>query len=199
MSDLDDLMAQIPMDQLAAQLGVGEQEAAAATRAALPALLGGLQANAQDPGGEASLRAALGQHGAELDDGVDLDAIDTADGSRIVDHIFGDHREQVVDRLAGAQGGLGDLFGGGDEGGGGGGVLSKLLPLLAPIVLAWLSKKMTGGGAPTAPADAGGTGGGGGLGDILGDLLGGAGGGAGGSGGGITDILGDLLGGGRRA
>lgn len=198
MSDLDDLMAQIPMDQLAAQLGVGEQEAAAATRAALPALLGGLQANAQDPGGEASLRAALGQHGAELDDGVDLGAIDTADGSRIVDHIFGDHREQVVDRLAGARGGLGDLLGG-DQGGGGGGLLSKLLPLLAPIVLAWLSKKITGGGTPTAPADAGGTGGGGGLGDILGDLLGGAGGGAGGSGGGITDILGDLLGGGRRA
>lgn len=197
MTTLDDLMAEIPMDQVAAQLGVSEQEAEAATRAALPALVGGLQANAQDPGGEASLREALGQHGAELDGGVDLGAIDTADGAKIVDHVFGDQREQVVGRLAGAQGGLGDLFGGGDKGSG---LLSKLLPLLAPIVMAWLAKRMSGAGAGTsAQADSGG-GGGGGLGDILGDLLGGAGGGGmgGGMGGGITDILGDLLGGGRK-
>lgn len=46
MSDVDEIVAQIPMAQLAAQLGVDEQTAEQATRNALPALLGGMGANA---------------------------------------------------------------------------------------------------------------------------------------------------------
>lgn len=212
MNELDDLIAQIPMDQLAAQLGVERAEAEQATRTALPALLGGLEANANDEGGKASLLEALGQHGPELDGGVDLSSVDTDDGQKIVDHIFGDQRDAVVDRLSGQQGSLRDLLEGRESsdapaqprsapsGGGGGmlsgGLLSKLLPLLAPLVMAWLSKKMGGGGGTAASADEGRTSGGG-LGDILGDVLGG--GGAGSRGGGLGDILGDLLGGGRKA
>jgi len=218
MSDIDDLLAQVPMGQVAGQLGVDEREAATATRSALGALLGGLQANAQDPGGAASLQEALGQHGGELDDGVDVGSIDTDDGGKIVDHIFGDSRDQVVDRLSNAdtaQGGLGGMLGGK-----GGGLLAKLLPLLAPIVMAWLSKKLAGGldGGRTAPADVGSGGSegssGGGLGDILGDVFGPGGrpradGGSSspapaeqpadsGGTGGLGDILGDLLGRGRK-
>jgi uncharacterized protein YidB (DUF937 family) len=48
-SAVDDILADIPMDQLAAQLGVDEATAEQAARQALPALLGGMQANAEDP------------------------------------------------------------------------------------------------------------------------------------------------------
>ena len=55
MSAVDDILADIRIDQLAGQLGVDEATAEAATRQAIPALLGGMQANAQNPGGAASL------------------------------------------------------------------------------------------------------------------------------------------------
>jgi hypothetical protein len=57
------------MDQLAAQLGVDEATAEQATRQAIPALLGGLQANAEDPAGAMSLAGALGDHPSDLIDG----------------------------------------------------------------------------------------------------------------------------------
>ena len=193
-------MSQIPIGQLAGQLGVSESEAEQAVREALPALVGGMQANAQDPAGAASLEQALGQHdGTLLEGGVDLAQVDTADGEKIVRNIFGDNEEAVVNQLGGL-------------GGGGAGMMAKLLPLLAPLLLSFLGKSFGGGGGATSagatsssasgmgpgsapPADGGD--GGGGLGDLLGGLLGG-GGDAGGGLGGLGDILGGLLGGGKR-
>jgi hypothetical protein len=118
MSELDDLLSQIPMEQLAQQLGVDEQMAELAARQALPALLAGMNANAQDPAGAASLANALGQHDdALLDGGVSLDHVDTNDGDKIVGNVFGESRDQVVNRLGG--GGLGGSSGasGGDMSG----------------------------------------------------------------------------------
>jgi hypothetical protein len=196
-SSIDDLMAQIPIDQLAGQLGVSEAEAEEAVRAALPALVGGMQANAQDPSGAASLQRALGQHdGSLLDGGIDLGQVDTDDGAKIVHNIFGDNEDAVVNQL----GGLGGL---------GGGLISKLLPMLAPLLMSFLGKSFGGGGSdqPAAPAGSSGTsgmgpgdaapatddgGGGGGLGDLLGGVLGGGGLG------GLGDVLGGLLGGGKK-
>ena|SRR5215213_2222759 len=191
-------MGQIPIGQLASQLGVSEAEASEAVRAALPALVGGLHANAQDPAGAASLQQALGQHdGSLLQGGVDLDQVDTDDGAKIVHNIFGAHEDAVVNQL----GGLGGL---------GGGLIAKLLPLLAPLVMSYLSKSFGGGRGADEPAASPSAGssstsgmgpgatpsdsGGGGLGDVLGGLLGGGGGGLGG----IGDVLGGLLGGGKR-
>lgn len=190
MSVVDDLLTQIPMGQLAGRLGVDEQTAEQATRQALPALLSGLHANAQDPAGAQSLSQAIGQHdNGLLDGGVDVDQVDTADGDRIVQNVFGDNRGQVVDQL-GAVGGAG-----------GSDLVAKLLPMLAPIVMSYVARRLGGGAAGTA---AGGTGGGG-LGGLLGGLLGAAGQGGGigggqggGIGGGIGDVLGGLLGQGRR-
>ena len=62
MSNVDDIVASIPMNALADQLGVDAATAESAVRQALPALLGGLQANAADPAGAASLAGALGDH-----------------------------------------------------------------------------------------------------------------------------------------
>jgi hypothetical protein len=172
------------MDQVARQLGVDEQTAERATRQALPALLAGMHANAEDPAGAASLASAVGQHDdALLDGGVNLEQIDTNDGDKIVGNVFGDNRDQVVNRL----GGLGNL---GGSGGDMRDLVAKLLPILAPIVMSYLAKRFLkgGGGAPGSSS-------GGGLGDLLGGLLGGSG--QGGQGG-LGDLLGGLLGGGRR-
>lgn len=189
MSAVDDIMSQIPLGQLASQLGTDEQTAESAARSALPALLGGIEANAQDPDRAASLTEALGQHSPSLiDGGVDLNQVDADQGDKIVSHIFGGNREAVTNEL-----GAGGRAGGGALGSG---MLQQLMPILAPIVMSYLAKRMTGGAA-------GGMGQGG-LGGVLGSVLGGGGalaglGGAGGMGqGGLGDVLGGLLGQGRR-
>lgn len=223
MASLDELMSQIPIGDVAAKLGVDEPTARAAVEQALPALVGGLEANAKDPRGAASIEKAVSKHSPALvDGGVNLDEVDTNDGEKIVSHIFGPNKEQVVATL-GAQPTAA-------AGGGIGGVVGKLMPILAPIVLSYLAKKFSERGSATQtqptepmqpnaskprPEKEGGLGGilggmfggdsggsdasgasGGGIGDVLGGLLGG--GGSGGKGGGIGDLLGGLLGGGRK-
>ena len=97
-SAVEDILADIPMDQLAAQLGVDETTAEQAARQAIPALLGGMQANAQDPAGAMSLAGALGDHPSDLiEGGVDLDQVDADDGEKIVGNIFGPNQDQVAD------------------------------------------------------------------------------------------------------
>lgn len=186
MTAVDDIMSRIPLADLAARLGVDEHTAAQATRQALPALLAGIQANTADPGGAASFASAVTQHDNDLAEGeVNLDGVDEQDGDRIVGHVFGDQRHQVVQQL-GAVGGASTT----QE------LVRKLLPILAPIVMSYLAKRL--GGAAGGQSD--------GIGDVLGSILGGMagqqqGGGVGGGvlGGALGDLLGGLLGGGRRA
>lgn len=190
MSPVDEILSQIPMSRLAGQLGVDEKTAEAATRQALPALLGGIQANTDDPGGASSFANAVQKHDAGLvDGGVDLGRVDTADGDKIVGNVFGQNRGQVVQQLGGLPG-LG--------GAAGQDLIAKLLPILAPIVMSWLASKLT-GGAAAAPAPTQAAPAGGGIGDVLGGILGGVlAGGGGGAAPNIGDLLGGLLGGGRR-
>lgn len=222
MGSYDEILGQVPIDQLASQLGVGSDEVRQATEHALPALLGGLHANASDPAGASSLLAALSDHQGPVNG---LDDVDEQDGRAIVGNIFGGSTDQVVNQLGGL-------------GGASGGLVQKLLPLLAPIVMSWLANKMgqgglggmlggasgstgatgagSGAGSPDggalfpggagatsgpvqAPGSATSTGAAGGgsnpLQDILGQVLGGGAGSSGGSSGGAGDILGGLLGG----
>ena len=179
MASIDEVLAAIPMDRLAAQLGVDRATAEQASRQALPALLGGMEANAQDPAGAASLGKAIGSHDAGLvEGGGDREPGDADDGDKIVGHVFGGQRDPVVNQL-------------GSQGGGDSGLIAKLLPLLAPIVMSYLAKQMSSRSAQ-------GGGGGGGLTDILGSVLGGGGGGKGAGGLDIGSVLGGLLGGGKR-
>lgn len=144
MSQYGEILAQVPVSQLADRFGVGEDEVTQAAERALPALLGGLNANADDPAAASSILEALTQHQGEAPN--DLDQIDEQDGQQIVHHIFGENTDQVQQQLGGLGGGVtGDL-------------VKKLLPILAPIVLSWLAKKMSQQG---------------GLGGVLGDVLGG--------------------------
>lgn len=176
MSEIQQIAAQLPMADIARRLGVDQATAEAAVQQALPTLVGGMAANAQDPAGEESLQHAVGQHSPSLvEGGISLDDVDTADGDKIVSHVFGPARGDVTQALAARRGV--------DQG-----LIEKLLPILAPIVLSLIAQRLSGrqGGQQ------------GGLGSILGDLLGGAAGGAprGGTSGGLGDLLGGLLGGG---
>lgn len=169
MLDYNEILRNLPIDQLADQVGESPEAVQQAVQSALPALLMGMGANAQDPAGEASLLSALGEHDPSLvDGGIDVSQIDTQDGAKIAHHIFGANEDQVVNQLGG--------LGGGNQ------LIQKLLPILAPIVMAWLAGKFMGqdqrqGQPQQTPQQSPRSGGG--LGDILGQILGGgAGGGA---------------------
>ncbi|MFF2316822.1 DUF937 domain-containing protein [Arthrobacter sp. NPDC058097] len=210
MSDIQELLGQIPVQQIASLLGTDTASAQAAVEAAVPTLLAGMQSNVQAPDGAAALESELARHRNGLADGVvDPSQVDTQDGEKIVGHVFGGQQDQVANRLAGTA----------NLGGVGGDLVRKLLPILAPIVMSYLAKKVLGGGqdsgaqgSQSSPAGGGGIDLGSILGGILGGGLGGLGsGGQGGSGqgaggpgsgglgsGGLGDILGGILGGGSQ-
>ncbi len=178
MGAVDDILSNINIDQLAQLLGTDTSTAESAAAAAIPTLLGSLQANASTPDGAASLADALGRHAESSATGEDLSQIDIDDGRKIVQHaVAGDPQ-----RLAGVSGLGGDL-------------LAKLLPILAPIVMNYLARQFLGGGAQTATQTGASDGG---LGDLLGGLLGGSVGSAS-SGNALGDLLGGLLGAGGTA
>ena len=62
MAGLDDIIADLPIGDIAAKLGVDEATARKAVDDALPALLAGMGANATDPAGAASLERAVTKH-----------------------------------------------------------------------------------------------------------------------------------------
>lgn len=177
MNAISDILGQVPLDQLADELGTDPGTAEQAARAAIASLVGGMQSNAADPDGEASLAGALQEHAASgwFDTNrVDLSQVDTADGAKIVQHVLGGEDQQVQ-----SLGGLGGLLGNAQ--------VQKLLKMLAPIVIGYLANQVISGK----------------YGDILGQILGGGqqqqrtpepepkrGGG------GLGDILGQILGGG---
>ena len=180
MAGLDDLFALIPTQAIADQLGADPGEVDSTIRTLVPVLVGGLHENAQNEGDAEGIEAAASSHAAQglLDGGVDLGQIDAADGLKAVANIFGGNDAgQVASALSGAGAGNSDL-------------LQRLLPIVAPIVLAYIGKQMMGQKGQPAQQQASG----GGLGDVLGSILGGmtAGGGANKS---MGSILGNALGG----
>ncbi|ALJ22017.1 DUF937 domain-containing protein [Microbacterium sp. No. 7] len=171
MAGLEDILKVLPIDQIAERLGVDPAVASKAVLEGGGAILGGLQKNAETPEGASAIEKALGKHQG-LGDKVDLDAVDTNDGSKILTHVFGDDAGQVAQKLTNEPQTAGIDFG-------------KLLPVLAPIILGLLAKNQGGGqAAQSQSAQAQG----GGIFDVIGGLLGG-----GGQGGGLD--LGGLLGG----
>lgn len=183
MATLDELLNEIPTEQIAAKLGVDNETADKAIKSVVPLLVGGLQANADDPDKAADLQANVNNAPSTLlDGGVNVEDVDQHAGNAVVASLFGDNNaDDVAAKLAGAGAGNSDL-------------IKQLLPILAPIVLAFVAKKLTGGGAAAAPAEAPAASGG--IGDILGNILGSAVGGGAASGGNnpLGSILGSVLG-----
>jgi hypothetical protein len=182
---IEQILSQLPAEDLAARLGTDPATAMDAARRALPTLLGGLSNEVATGGGEALGAALRRDHdGSLLDQADPLQAVDVNDGEKILGHVFGEQQGDVVRALGGGSQGNTSIF-------------AQLLPMLAPLVMAWLGKQLTGATAGGAGPMAGGAGPAarpatdGGLGGLLGGLLGGS---SGTPGGGLGDLLGGLLG-----
>jgi hypothetical protein len=173
--DLDDILKQVPIGDIAEKFGVSPDVARQAVQEGGAALVGGLAKNAESPEGSSAIEEALNRHGG-FSGASKVDDVDQADGDKIVKHVFGDKKGEVVESLTKSE----KTAGGIDFG--------KLLPILAPIIMGVIANAKGSSGS-----------GGGGLGGILGGLLGGGqqGQASGGQGGGsvIGDILGGLFGG----
>lgn len=182
MSDLDDLLSRLPMDDIAKQLGVDKSTAASASALAVPALLGGLKEQTTDPQQASGLISALGNHDNDVAKGsINLGDVNPAEGGKILNKMFGGETDQLASNLAGQNNAAAVSPG----------LIQKLLPILAPIVLSFVTSKVLSGAKGGAAAPGGGAGGMD-LGSILGGLTGG-----GGAAGGLGSILGGLLGGGK--
>jgi hypothetical protein len=117
---------------IAKQLGVDEQTARKAVQIGLPLIIAGLAKNAQNPGGADALGGALERdhNGSRWEDlgGYVQRGGDLAEGNAILEHILGGDRYHVEKGLSSETGLDPNL-------------LTKVLPLLAPLVLAYLGQK----------------------------------------------------------
>lgn len=116
--------------QLSANTGTKPQQAQQVTQNALPLLLKALQQNASTPEGAQSLQNALQQHQNEpVDDLLGFfKNVDTEDGSKILQHIFADRKDNVQADLANKVGLQNNQ-------------VSNLLVQLAPLVLGMLGNQ----------------------------------------------------------
>ena len=181
------------INQLAGLIGADQQQTAGAVAAALPMLLGSMAGSTQqDQGANALFGALSNDHDGSIFDSLGAllgggyaSRIVGADGARILGHVFGGRQNAVESTVAQSSGLSGAL-------------VSKLLPILAPMVMGYLGKRLSGDGL-----DAGGLGAalGGerdrvrqqdsGLGGLLDALAGGDNNDD--SGGGLMDMAGDFL------
>ena len=185
MAGLDDLFNQIPVADIASKLGADQGEVTQAIQTLVPTLLGSLQENVQaDDIDSTELESAVVAEGESdlLTGGVSVDQIDEGQGNQLIASLFGGNdTNQVASALSGAGAGGGDL-------------IKRLLPMLAPIVLAYVGKQFAQKNSAGAQAQAAP---GGGLGDVLGSILGAAGGGGAAANNPLGSILGSVLGGGQ--
>lgn len=162
----DELFAQLegaPLQQISQQLGIGKTQAAGAVSAALPLLIGALGKNASQPQGAEALFGALRKdHAGGGDIGSLLGmvlgggaATRQTDGAGMLGHILGGQQGRAEQHLGEATGLGGDRAG-------------QLMKILAPIVMAYLAKRMFSGGGAASSV----TGGGNPTADVLGAILG---------------------------
>lgn len=166
----DDLFAQLegaPLQQISQQLGIGRTQAAGAVSAALPLLIGALGKNASQPQGAEALFGALQRDhagsGGDLGNllGMVLGGAQSrqTDGAGMLGHIFGGQQNRAEQHLGEATGLGGDRAG-------------QLMKILAPIVLAYLAKRMFSGNEGGGGQAMGMAGGGNPTADVLGAILG---------------------------
>jgi len=132
----DDILAALddgPIADIAQQLGLEQAQVQAVVKAALPAVLGGMANNSASDEGAASLANALGDH-AQANPLGDLGSLLGGDlGNSILKHVLGGSTGDVAEAIGGTAGV--DTA-----------TVRKILAVLAPIVMAFLAKRVTGGG-----------------------------------------------------
>ena len=143
--------------------GLDASQATKVVSSTLPALLGQMQNNLTSKDGASGLLTALtsGKHDGSILDNIGgfLNGGDFTDGSKILGHVLGGNQDNMVQGLS-AKTGVDSS------------IISKILPMLAPIIMGYLAKQTKKDGVST----------GSGLNDILGGLMGG-------NGGGLTSML----------
>lgn len=155
------------------QLGTTPNQTASALEAALPLLLGAMTRNATQPGGLDALANAVNQHdGSAIDAFGQGQAPDMQDGQKILGHVFGGQQTAAAHAVSQRAGISPQLA-------------IQVLSMLAPLVMAYLSRQKQGQGGAAGNM-------GGGMG-VLGSVLGG-----GAAAGGLGSVLGGLLGGGQQ-
>jgi hypothetical protein len=129
---LDGIMEQLGssgVGEISKALGADESSVSSAVAAALPAILAGMAKNSRNPDGAVSLANALDDHSPSIFDQLGgLLSSGGGDGSKILGHVLGGRQGQVEQNVA-QRSGL-DL-----------GVIMKLLPILAPLVMGYLSRE----------------------------------------------------------
>lgn len=152
------------VDGITQNTGASAEQTKAVVSSALPALLGALQNNASSGNGAAGILNAIGsKHDGSILDNLSgfLGNNDTSDGNGILGHLLGNKRGALEQAISGKTGVSS-------------GTVSKILAMLAPIVMGYLGKQSRNNNVSD----------GGGLSDLLGGMLGGQSGG---------DVLGGLL------
>lgn len=116
------------MAQIAKSLGTNESQTQSAIAAALPAILAGMANNTRQPQGAEALSNALGDHSPSIFDALGPLLGGGGDGAKILGHVLGGRQPKVEENVAGQSGLNLD-------------VIMKLLPILAPLVMGYLSKQ----------------------------------------------------------
>ncbi|WP_257669736.1 DUF937 domain-containing protein [Parapedobacter tibetensis] len=139
------------------QTGATEEQTQSVVSSALPALLGALQNNASSGEGAQGILNAIGsKHDGSILDNLQgfLGSSDTSDGNGILKHLLGNKQGALEQGISGKTGVSS-------------GTVSKILAMLAPIVMGYLGKQTRSNNVSD----------GNGLQDLLGGMLGGKSGG----------------------
>lgn len=161
MSGITDLlnsdMGKELVSSISQKTGIDASQATNVVSSGLPALMGAMQSNLSSADGASGLLSALtsGKHdGSILDNlGGFLNGGDFSDGSKILGHVLGGNQDTMVQGLSSKTGVDSSI-------------ISKILPMLAPIVMGYLGKQTKSKGVSNGSD----------LSGMLGGLLGGAGG-----------------------
>lgn len=133
--------------------GIEQEQAVAVVSNGLPEILARMQQNSSGDSGSSGLLGALlgGKHDGSILDNIGgyLSGGDTTDGSKILGHVFGTDQSDLTNGLS-------------QKTGVDSGIISKILPMLMPIIMGYLGKQASNNGVQDS----------GGLGSILGGLLG---------------------------
>lgn len=182
------------LDALSAKTGLSKKQLKMIIAIAVPLLLKKMTSNASSQNGASSLLGALTQHQSKKEIPEQLENADTEDGSKIVGHILGDDRDDLVKEVA-AQAGADPKD------------VNIVLGNISPTIMNGLSAATQSASAQqtsgvdlsdgfdlsdvmgllggAAPGNSGG---------LLGSLLGGGSAGSAASGGGLGGLLGSLMG-----
>lgn len=114
--------------QIAKGLGADESAIGSAVSAAIPAILAGMANNTRKDDGANALANALGEHNVSIFDQLGSLLGGQGDGAKILGHVLGQRQPHVEQNLS-KNTGL-DL-----------GLVMKLLPILAPLVMGYLSRE----------------------------------------------------------